>query len=388
MITGPRATGKTTTGVRMVTSVVHLDDPAEAAAFRADPDAALRSQREPVLLDEWQQVPEVLGAVRRSVDSSPRPSRFILTGSVRADLSGHLWGGTGRVVRVPMYGLTMREQVGKLGGRPFLDRLARADISLFATPAVAVDLPGYIELAMRGGFPEPLLRELSRTSRLRWLTSYLEQLLTHDVPGVVRDPARLRRFFNAMALNTAGVPTDSAIRTAADVEYRTAERYEGLLSDVYVLDSVPAYASNRMKRLVKLPKRYIVDPSLVGASLRMDEAAILRDPDLFGRVLDTFVMAQLRPELALDPVSPRLYHLRDANGRREVDLIGEHGARSITGIEVKATAAPTVGDAKHLAELRDTLGERFLAGAVLHTGSSAFELAPRILALPISSIWA
>jgi hypothetical protein len=59
----------------------------EATAFRGDPDAALRELPEPVLIDEWQMVPGVLGAVRRAVDSDSSPNRFLLTGSVRATLA-------------------------------------------------------------------------------------------------------------------------------------------------------------------------------------------------------------------------------------------------------------------------------------------------------------
>jgi hypothetical protein len=35
----------------------------------------------PLLVDEWQAVPEVLGAVKRSVDEGAEPGRFLLTGS-------------------------------------------------------------------------------------------------------------------------------------------------------------------------------------------------------------------------------------------------------------------------------------------------------------------
>ena len=84
MIVGPRAVGKTTTAERYAATTIRLDVPAEAAAFAADPDAALRGLEEPVLLDEWQAVPDVLGAVARSVNADPRPGRFVLTGSVRA----------------------------------------------------------------------------------------------------------------------------------------------------------------------------------------------------------------------------------------------------------------------------------------------------------------
>jgi hypothetical protein len=48
----------------------------------------------------------------------------------------------------------------------------------------------------------------------------------------------------------------------------------------------------------------------------------------------------------------------------------------------------TTGDARYLAWLRDELGDRFVAGAVFHTGPHAFPLGDRITALPISAIWA
>lgn len=79
LLVGPRATGKTTTGTRFAHTVVHLDNPREVDAVRADPDAALRGLPEPVLFDEWQMVPDVLGALKRAIDVDPRPGRFLVT---------------------------------------------------------------------------------------------------------------------------------------------------------------------------------------------------------------------------------------------------------------------------------------------------------------------
>ena len=179
LLTGPRATGKTTTAIRYAKSVVRLDREAEAAAFRADPDAAPRSLEGPVLLDEWQVVPGVLGAIKRSVDATPQPGRFIVTGSVRADLEGDTWPGTGRLLRVPMFGMSVREIDGPDLGAGFLDRLA-TDGLMLEVESDPPDLLDYVELALRGGFPEPALR-LSRAARDRSHESYIEQLLTRDV---------------------------------------------------------------------------------------------------------------------------------------------------------------------------------------------------------------
>jgi uncharacterized protein len=56
-------------------------------------------------------------------------------------------------------------------------------------------------------------------------------------------------------------------------------------------------------------------------------------------------------------------------------------------VEIKSTAAPKRDDARHLEWLRERLGERFLGGAILHTGPRPFRLAERIFALPIGVLW-
>lgn len=388
LITGPRAAGKTTTAERLAGTIVRLDREAEAGPFRDDPDVALRSLPEPMLLDEWQAVPEVLGAVKRAVDDGSGAGRFLLTGSVRGHLDTQMWPGTGRLVHLRMWGLTVSEILGSLREEPFLETLARGDIAAFRMPANAPDLRGYVELALRGGYPEPALK-LTDIARQVWMESYLSQLLTRDAESLdgPRDPELLRRYFEALAVNTAGIAAGKTLYDAAGISRATAVTYERLLANMFVLDFLPAWSSNRLSRLVKARKRYIADPSLLAAVLRIDELAVMRDGGLLGRVIETFVLAQIRPEVELSSFRPRLYHLREKNGRHEVDLLAEMSVGNVVAIEIKAAAAPKRSDAKHLEWLREQLGERFLAGAVLHTGPRPFHLSERIFALPISTLW-
>jgi predicted AAA+ superfamily ATPase len=388
LITGPRAAGKTTTAQRLAATVVRLDQPAEAEPFRDDPDAALRSLPEPVLLDEWQAVPEVLGAVKRAVDQRPDPTRFLVTGSVHGRLDAPTWPGTGRLVHLNMWGLTAREILGSPPKPPFLQTLARVDLAAFHTPVDAPDLLGYVELALTGGYPEPVLR-LQGGARKRWLDSYLGELFTRDAENLdgSRDPELLRRYFEALAVNTAGIAAEKTVYDAASISRSTAAAYERLLRNMFVLDSLPAWSTNRLSRLVKAPKRYLTDTSLLTAALHLDELAVMRDGNLLGRLIETYVLAQIRPELELAGFTPRLYHLREKNGRHEIDLIAELSGGDVVAIEIKSSAAPKRDDARHLEWLREQLGERFLAGAVLHTGPRPFQLAERIFALPICTLW-
>ncbi len=387
-IVGPRATGKTTIARRLARSVVALDDPVQARAFEADPDATLAALPEPVLLDEWQAVPEVLGAVKRAVDRGAGAGRFLLTGSVRAKFTGATWPGTGRVVDVYMYGLTQREIAGRLTGEPFLSKLEQADIDAFAIPPDPPDLLGYIELALRGGFPNAVL-DPSPDTRGVWLGGYLDQLLTRDPETLHedRDPHRLGLYFEALALNTAGLAQHKTLYDAAGIDHKTATAYERLLANLLVLDILPAWSTNRLSRMTRTGKRYLVDTSLMAAALNLNERAVLRDGDLLGRMIDTWVLAQIRPEAALTSQRSRLHHLRTGDARHEIDLIAELPGAGVVAVEIKSSAAPTRGDAKHLEWLREQLGERFLAGAVLHTGPRPFPLAERIFALPICTLW-
>lgn len=393
MLVGARASGKTTTLARRARTVVRLAAGPEAAAFAADPDAALRGLGEPVLLDEWQEVPGVFGAATRAINADPRPSRYLLTGSVRAHLDHTVYGGTGRIVRLAMHPMTVREKRGNVDGPTFFDRAAAGgDLTAAAdTP----DLRGYVDLALESGLPLAALL-LDGAAREAALSAYVDDLLTQDVERIEalrgqqrgHDQTRLRRYVEAYALNSAGVVEDKTLYDASGVTRDTALGYEQLLADLFFVETAPPWSTNRLMRLTNRVKRYVADPALMAAVLRVDASGVLRDGDLLGRVLETFVVAQLRPEAAVSKTKPRLFHLRTKGGRQEVDLIAELGGGDVLGVEVKATAAPRADDAKHLAWLRDQLGSRFVGGIVLHTGPRAFGLGDRIVAAPISCLWA
>ncbi|MCY3538949.1 MAG: DUF4143 domain-containing protein [bacterium] len=384
MITGARAAGKTTTALRHAASVVRLDRQREAVPFRADPDAALRDRPEPVLLDEWQECPEVLGAVKRAVDAERRSGRFILTGSVYSDADPALWPGTGRLIRVPMHPLAVRERIS-YKGRPFLDRILGGEV--IEAPAETPDLRGYVEMALRGGFPEPAVQLPDRVGR-QWLADYVERLAQGQPRrGKGLDTTRLRKFFGVYALNSAGVATDTTLCQAAEIDRRTSQAYTRLLGDLGAIAELPAWSSNRLKRLTRAPKRYLVDTGLWGAAVGADAALVMSDGDLLGRLIETFVINQIRAEVSVDPNRPQLHHLRDRDGRHEVDLIADLGVRGIVAIEIKAHSAPYSRHARHLNWLRDRLGDRFLAGVLLHTGPAVYQLTDHVQAVPISAIW-
>jgi uncharacterized protein len=384
LVVGPRATGKTTSCARVAATTHRMGNYREAAAMRADAASVLGAGVEPILIDEWQLAPETLGVIKERVDAQSRAGQFIVTGSVRGDLDLPTWPGTGRLVRLAMYGLTELEIEGRADAASWVERVATEGIHETTS---SVDLRTYINRALRSGFPEPALR-LRERGQQRWLTSYVDQLITRDAAEIEsgRDPARLRRYLEAVTLNSAGIVDDVTLYEAARINKVTARAYDSLLQNLLVIDKIPAWTSNRLKRLVLAPKRYIVDPGLFTGVLGIETNDVLRDIDMVGRVLDTFVLSQLRAACALMPLPPRIYHLRSEQGRHEIDILIEVGTKLIA-VEVKATMSPTAQDATHLRWLKEELGERVIAAVLLHTGPHSCELGPGIVGLPISALW-
>jgi len=205
--------------------------------------------------------------------------------------------------------------------------------------------------------------------------------------GESRDPQRLRRYLRALAANSGGVVEHKTLYDAAGINRLTAVAYDGLLEALFVTEQVPAWTTNRLARVTRTAKRYLVEPALLGPLAGMDARSVLRDADQLGRLIDTFVVSQLRAELSVAGLDITIHHLRQQHGRREIDVVLEAADGRVVALEIKATAAPTAEMARHLIWLRDELGDDLVAGVLLHTGPRPFRIEDRIHALPVGSLW-
>ena len=268
----------------------------------------------------------------------------------------------------------------------FLQRLI--DGETFQSVPGAPGLRDYVELALRGGFPEPAL-QLGRRAREGWYDGYADQIITRDAAQIEprRSPTRLRAYLQAYALNSAGIVDETTLINAAQTSRRPADAYRSLLEALCIIDELPAWTTNRLRRMTLAPKRFVVDSGLFGSLVNVDAAAVMRDGNILGRLIETFVVAQLRAEIDHLDVRARLFHLRQHDGRREIDLIVELGGGRVIGIEIKSTSAPTTHDARHLRWLKHEMGEGMVTGIVLHTGPRVIALGEGITALPISCLW-
>ena len=373
-IEGARATGKTTTALQWAESEIRL--PRDLDLLRSDPYAVLARLAPPVLLDEWQLAgTDVLWAIKDIVDDSPRPGSFILTGSVQPESYGPTYPLTGRGARVVMYPMNRRELEGIGGAGLWIDAVLSGGL-MQPNPESHAKLG--LGTATRSGFPST--RDVDAPT---WLRAYAASVAERSVDER-RDPVRVGRMLRVLAELEAMAVPDERIIQAADINRVTFQAYDTMLQRAHVSVPAAAWQTNRLKRLTSFAKRFTVDAALSLAIAGVREDELLADPALAGHYLESFVAAQLRPEVEVR--GGGLYHLRTRAGEHEVDLVVEVEGRLIA-IEVKHAVQPRPEDAKHLAWFVDSLGNRVAAAVVLHRGTATYELAPRVWAVPITSMW-
>lgn len=116
--------------------------------------------------------------------------------------------------------------------------------------------------------------------------------------------------------------------------------------------------------------------------------AIVRLPDraIFGQLLETFVLQELKRQASWHEHALAFHHFRDRDGY-EADVVVEQGAHAVAGIEVKAAATVTAADFRGLRKLKDAAGRRFTCGVVLHDGTMSLSFGDSLYAVPIRALW-
>jgi predicted AAA+ superfamily ATPase len=396
-IEGPKGVGKTRTALERAKTVHRLDDPAELAVAAADPARLLEGER-PVLLDEWQRLPQVWDLVRRAVDDGAPPGSFLLTGSALPD-PPPTHSGAGRIVTIRMRPLALSERLHS-ATVSLSELLSGTRASVTGTTDVA--LTDYTEEILASGLPG--VRPLSGRARRLQLESYADRIVDRDIPddaGVtIRSPAALRRWMAAYAAASSTTATFETIRDAASAGHQNkpsksaTQAYRDGLARIWVLDEVPAWipSNNRLSELGQTSKHQVADPALAAQLLGAQAStllagqssgpAIVRDGTLLGALFESLVTLSVRVYAA--HTEAKVKHLRTARGRHEIDLIVERADGAVVAIEVKLARTVSRDAPKHLAWLKQTLGDRVLDQVIITTGPTAYRREDGIAVVPLA----
>lgn len=338
-----------------------------------------------VTLDEVQRVPELLLAIKRSVDADRRPGRFLLTGSANLLQLPRLADSlAGRMECLYLHPLTEAEK--SRGDGDFLRRwLAGELVTSFVgeEPFGPSSLPGRI---VAGGYPEPARRTSIRARQ--WHRQYLTALIERDVQDLarVRDCRELGMMLEMLALQTARLLNTSALSVDLQLDRQTVDRHLTILERLFLIRRLPAWHRNSAKRLIKTPKVHLTDSGLAATLSDLTTGDWNLHRDRFGHLLESFVVQQLIAQAGWTDPDLRFWHYRDKD-QVEVDCVITRG-RSVWGVEVKASATLHPSDGKGLRRLAAQVGGDFRGGIVMYDGTAIMPLdGTGMLAVPVSKLW-
>lgn len=385
---GPRQCGKTTLARALAPryGYVTFDDADALALARSDPNGFLAALPDPVILDEIQRAPELLRALKLSVDRDRRPGRFLLTGSANLLLLPKLGDSlAGRMAIIELQPLTAAEQERAPGG--FLSTWLAGKLKpiLAASPQPPAP-PALAARVVAGGFPEPLTRTPARARG--WHRDYVRALLERDVQDVarVREPRDLSRLLSLLALRTGELLNISTLSNELDLRRDTVENHLAACERLYLVRRLQPWHRHAAKRLIKTPKLHFIDSGLAATLADLTAEDCHDQRARFGHLLETFVLQQLTAQAGWTDPDLRFWHYRDKD-QVEVDFVITRGRRT-WGVEVKTTATPTQADISGLRRLAAQCGDDFAGGVLIHAGAHLVTLGdPRFLAVPLAKLW-
>ena len=381
VLSGLRQSGKSTLlqnepGLTRSHAYRTLDDFATLAAAQANPESLLAA---PAVLDEVQRCPELLIAIKKSVDEQRRPGRFILSGSANLALLGHVSETlAGRAGYFTLHPMTRRELRRTTDRQPFL-------VKFLSSPALPSGKAGPVteREVLTGGLPPACLGPADDVAE--WFRGYVQTYVERDVRQLsqITDLVAFRTLAQLAALRTGQVLVISTLARDAKLNAVTAGRYLNLLETSFLVRRLPPFLKNRSSRLVKSPKLHFTDSGLAAHMAGISTLEPSRVDLLRGALFETYVAQNVAALVEAHLPDAQLAYWHE-QGRHEVDLVVEIG-RKVFAIEVKAATRWSESDLSGLRAFLDRT-PACVSAILAYNGRQAAKLADRLWVIPMGQL--
>jgi uncharacterized protein len=390
-LTGPRQAGKSTIARAIAREIgmeyFTLDDAGLLSSARSDPQGLLAALPRPMVLDEFQQAPELVSGIKMVSDAAEgQKGIFLLTGSADVFRSARVQEALpGHMARVELYPLSWMER--QAGVRNIIDWLIQGRFEPIVMPAL--DRIALAELLIKGGYPEAVGK--SPRSRGVWFSSYMEGRLFKDFETMHQAKGDYHSRLSALVRVLAGM-TGNLLKYAGIAENlgqddKTVKRYMEILELMFIIRRLTPYARNAAKRpVVGMPKLHFIDTGLACHLLGLKQAAHTHTSQHFGGLVENFVFCELLKHAAWAEEEVRFHHFRDNRGH-ELDLVIELADGRAVGVEVKASMSVKTGDFRGLSVFAEYAGAKFSHGVLFYSGDKVlpFKIDNKVFhALPLS----
>ncbi|MDP2385999.1 MAG: ATP-binding protein [Bacteroidota bacterium] len=312
-VTGARQCGKTTLVKQVFKDKPYasLENPDTRNFALQDPRGFLQTYPKGAILDEVQRVPELFSYLQEILDNSKTKGLFILTGSNNFLLQQNI-------------SQTLAGRIGYLNLLPF-------SISELHS---AKKLPKTDEELMIKGFYPPVYDQ--KIPPGDWCPNYIRTYIERDVRQIkgITDLIVFERFIRLLAGRNAQELNSSALAVEAGVDVKTIQSWISILESSFIIYLLKPHFKNFNKTIVKRPKVYFYDTSLVCSLLGIKDKLQLNTHPLRGSIFEGMVVTELVKKRSNAGLPINLYYWRDKTGH-EIDVIVDNGTKLLP-IEIKS----------------------------------------------------
>src|SRR4030043_172088 len=342
---------------------ISLDDYSILQQAKSDP-SSLWIGADQIILDEAQRVPEILSAVKLSVDKTQRKMRFLISGSSNLLLMKSISESlAGRAVYFEMLPMSYGEMYGKTQTPQNFFNLLNPR---YEPKEQDLSTINPLPLVLKGFMP-PLMNLTPGNDILLWWEGYVKTYLERDLRELsqVESLIDFRRVLESVAIRTGNLLNQTEISRDTGVSQPTVYRYLKILEVSNIIKRVPAYYPSRTKRVTKSPKLFFVDPGLsIYLSGYHDENSLAKSREL-GNFFETAIFLHLKILSELLIPNSSIFYWRTTTSK-EVDFVIEQG-KKLVALEVKFSKKPGINDIRNLLTFLKE-NPQTIRGVLLHAG--------------------
>ena len=324
---GPRSTGKTTwlkehysqaLWVNLIRNEEYLDYLKDKNLLRRMIEARTGGW---IVIDEIQRLPELLNEVHDLIAVHGEKYKFAMSGSSARKLKRH--------------------GVNLLAGRAITR-------NFFPLISPELNYEFSIEDALRYGMLPDIhtKKEIRKDILKSYVTTYLREEIQQE--ALTRNLDSFSRFLIAASIINGEILNVASVSRDCGVSRTTCHNYFEILQDTLIGYFLPAWRPKAKIREAEKSKFYLFDCGVVNA-LAGDTSLTQRDDGVYGKLLETFILSELRAYIEYQSLDSKLYYWRDSQGK-EIDFIISNEGSNI-GIEVKSSSTWRREYGKHLTSM-------------------------------------
>lgn len=336
-----------------------------------------------MIIDEVQLAPSLLPAIKKAADEDTFPGQYLLTGSAN-------------IQSLPTVRESLAGRIAKIRLRPLAQgEIRRVDPGFiqsafnqsFSGAHSQYDRDAILEIAFKGGFPEPM--NLQDRGRKRWHTDYINAIMDRDLKEIAKIHRinAMRELLNVLASWSGKYMDLTSIGSALSIQRPTIESYINALETIYIVERIYPWTKTDYARVGKQSRLFMVDSGLMASLLGWKIDQVRLDSDRSGKLMETFAFNELMAQVDAGDGLYELFHYRDRE-KREIDFIIEREDNALLGIEIKAGSTVDKNDFKHMRWFQNNLVKsQLFIGVILYTGEYPASFGKNMWAIPFSFLW-